>query len=753
MAVEISTILGSVLLCASLGAATPYDAVNPFIGAGAEGNTFPAATAPFGMIQWGPDTRPDGWYRYADKSIRGFSLTHISGAGCPIYADVPILPWAGAISGIARPAGYTLPFFHDNEQAHPGYYAVAFPNGIKVELTAAARAGIGRFVFPAGAVRTFLLDAGGSATSGDAKRKNDSSSIRLRGNDTVSGVVHSGGFCGLDNNYTLYFFGRFSQPFSKFGAWGDRVGPGAASATGHSAGAYVSFGAGAGPVLLKVGLSFVSVANAEANLEAEIPGWDFDAMRASAKAAWTALFGRLRVEGGTENQRAIFYTGLYHVLLSPNLFSDANGDYRGFDGQVHRLEPGHAQYANFSDWDTYRSVIHLHALLAPQTAGDMLQSLVNDALQSGWLPRWPVANDNPYEMSGDSSPILLASGYAFGARSFDTASALRFMIKAATEPGVGLHGKAERPGLADYLRLGYVPLGNEVKEYAASVTLEYASSDFAISRFAAALGDHPTAARLLRQSQNWRNLFDPETRFIRPRTSDGKFLQGWDPDRLLPHLQNWDKADQLGFEEGSTWQYSWMIPHNYAGLFRAMGGNDAVIPRLDKFFQKVVGWGLPNFTVANEPDFVAPFAYLWAGAPWKTQEVIDRIRREAFNTTPDGLPGNDDLGATSGVYIWGALGMYPVIPGVGGLALGTPLFPRATMQMGNGKVLEIVSSGRGIYVQSVKLNGKPQYSAWLPLSALNPGRNRMEFTLRPQPNREWSTRPENLPPSFDAPER
>lgn len=715
----------SMLLCASLWAAAPYDAVNPFIGAAADGNTFPAATLPFGMLQWGPDTRPDGWYHYDDKSIRGFSLTHISGAGCPIYADVPILPGAGQ----------PLPLDHAREQAHPGYYAIGFPDGMRVELTSTARAGVGRFTFPADATPTLYLDAGGSAT----QRKQDSATIEVRGKDALGGIVRSGGFCGMDDNYTLYFAARFDRPVLAYGAW-----------PGHAAGASVSFRPGGGPLLMKVGISFVSVENAEANLNAEIPGWDFDAVHAQAKAAWSELLNRVEVEGGTADERAIFYTGIYHMMLAPNLFSDGNGEYRGFDGQVHRLEPGHAQYANFSDWDTYRNTVQWHALLLPGQTSDMMQSLVRDAGQSGWLPRWPVANDTSYVMGGDSAAILLASAHAFGARSFDTASALRSMIKGATEPGLGPHGKAERPGLAGYLKLGYVPLGGEVKEFAASVTLEYASADFAVSRFAAALGDTATAARLLRSAQNWRNLFDPETRFIRPRMGDGKFLEGWDPDHLAPHHTNWDKADQLGFEEGSTWQYTWMIPHNYAGLFRAMGGNEVVLPKLDKFFEKVVGWGFPNFTVANEPDFVAPFAYVWAGAPWKTQEVVDRIRREAFGATPGGLPGNDDLGATSGVYVWSALGMYPVIPGVGGLALGTPLFRRAVLPMGEGRSLEIVSTGKGIYVQSVKLNGKPYPSAWLPLAALTAGRNRLEFVLAKQPDKEWATGAAELPPSFDV---
>jgi len=257
---------------------------------------------------------------------------------------------------------------------------------------------------------------------------------------------------------------------------------------------------------------------------------------------------------------------------------------------------------------------------------------------------------------------------------------------------------------------------------------------------------------LLRSAQNWRSLFDQDGGWIRPRNGDGKFLEGWDPDHLLPHHKNWDKDNQMGFEEGSTWQYSFMVPHNYAGVFQAMGGNASVVPKLDKFFEKLSGWALPNFTVANEPDFCAPYAYLWTGNPWKTQQVIDRIRRETFTTKPDGLPGNDDLGATSGVYVWNAIGMYPVIPGVGGFALGTPMFPRVSMHLGNG-TLDIVSRGQGIYVHSVVVNGKPQASSWLELSALSQPQNRVEFGLGAEPDHDWAVKPASFPPSFDVPKR
>jgi len=751
-------LLLSVSVRAQSGTPSPYEAVNPLIGTAEGGNTFPGATLPFGMMQWGPDTNADGWYHYGDKTIRGFSLTHISGAGCSIYADVPILPWIAdlKIADLAPGSApeLALPFSHAKESAQPGYYSVEFDNGVKTELTVSARAGIGLFSFPPNVRPTLILKAGASATSGDAKHQKDSSSIEIRGSDTVTGTVRSGGFCGVDADYVLYFVVKFAKPFSSYGTWtdlknGGTRSAGAASATGHRAAAYVSFPEAAGPVLVKVAVSFVSIENASANLQAEIPGWDFKAVRAGARSDWTQMLDRVKVEGGTPNERTIFYTGLYHMLLSPNLFSDGNGDYIGFDGKVRRLAPGEAQYANFSDWDIYRNVIQLQALLLPGQTSQMMQSLVRDAEQSGWLPKWPVANDVTYVMGGDSPAILLSTAHAFGARAFDTQAALKFMVKGATQPGTGPHGNAERPGLADYLNKGYVPV-SDAQESGASITLEYASADFAVSRFAAALGDSADAARLLRSAQNWRTLFDRESGFIRPRTADGKFLSGFDPVTAMPRHRNWDQADQMGFEEGNTWHYTWMIPHNYAGLYQMMGGNQNVVPKLDKFFQKLSGWGLPNFTVANEPDFCTPYSYVWTGNAWKTQAVIDRIRRETFSANPEGLPGNDDLGATSGVYVWNAIGMYPVIPGVGGLVLGTPLFRRVTMSLADGKILEIVSHGEGIYVRGVSLNGVPRAGAWLPLDALSAKQNRLEFTLQEQPDATWAAAPASLPPSFDV---
>lgn len=718
--------------------AAGYDLVDTRIGSAGSGNTFPGAALPFGMVQFSPDTTTEGWYFYPDKTILGFSLMHLSGAGCPLYGDFGVLPVTGELQ--ASPAkdlkAYGAAFDHAKEETHPGYYAVTLDSGVRVEMTVADRAGIMRFTFPEGTPARLLVNAGSSANI-------DASEIALSG-EGFAGSAKAGHFCGSDSHYKMYATGQFNKPYAKTAAWqDDAVQPGGRSARGKRAGVWLDFG-NAHEVLLKVGVSFVNGEGARQNLAKEIPGWNFSAVHASAKAAWSQLLGRFAIEGGTDDERKIFYTGVYHDFLAPNLFSDADGRYIGFDGKVHSVSGKQkAQYANFSDWDIYRNTVQLQALFEPERASDMDQSLVNDAEQGGQLPRWEAANDVTYVMGGDSPATVIASSYAFGARNFDAHTALKWMVKAATDPD----NNKERPFLADELKLGYVPVDKDTT--GASRTLEYASDDFAISRLAEALGDKQTAERFRKLSENWKNLIDPETKWIRPRNSDGTWLKGFDPEKSLPKRGDVPvPTDQLGFEEGNTYQYSFMIPFDYPALFDAMGGKDEAIKRLDKFFLKLRCWGQPCYNIENEPDFVVPYAYLWAGQPWKTQEVVTRIARETFKATPDGIPGNDDLGATSGVYVWDALGMYPAVPGVTGLALGTPMFDRATLRLAGGRMLEITKQGEGIYVSAVHLDGKPYPTDWLPVARIRPGVTRLSFTTQSTPDTQRGASAADRPPSF-----
>ncbi len=755
-------VLSSLMIsaCAFSQTSSSYGAVDPFIGTIGGGNTFPGASLPFGMIQWSPDTTTSGWYRYNVNKIYGFSLTHLSGAGCPLYGDFPFLPLSDAAMTdtlTASPAtardSYAIAFDHKDEEAHPGYYSVTLANGVKVALTVTGRAGIARIVFPQGRPARLLLNSGGSAITNvhsplypPVGREQDGSEIAVEGEDEVSGSVTSGGFCGTDSRYTLYFAAKFQKPFQHFGIWNeDTIKKDERHARGKHTGAWVDFAADQ-PVLMKVGLSYVSTKNALDNINKELPGWDFDHAHADAKQTWVKMLDHVTTEGGTADQRKIFYTGIYHMMLSPTLFSDANGDYIGFDEKIRSLASGRqkAQYANFSDWDIYRNPIQLQALLMPARVSDMMQSLVNDAEQSGWLPNWEAANDVTYVMGGDSPAAVITSAYAFGARNFDTAEAFKYLMKGATQPGMDLHDQEQRPFLADYLKLGYVPL--DKLGIAASVSLEYASDDFGIAQFAKATGHLDAYHQMLTQAGDWRNLFDPETKMIRPRLSDGSWLKDFNIDK--PSRDGPGRAEKHGFQEGNTWHYTFMIPFDYPRLVQSMGGDDAVIPRLDRFFAKIDCRGEPCYTVGNEPDFVAPFAYLYVGKPWKAQEVLTRVEQEAFNPTPGGIPGNDDLGATSGVYVWNALGLYPGVPGLGGVFLGTPMFKTATLHLDDGRTIVVRGEGTGPYVSSVLLNGKDFANSWLPLSSLGLKTTDLHFNLSPQPNQQRGEPASQRPPSF-----
>ncbi len=406
-------------------ALSPYDTVNPFIGTAGGGNTFPGATLPFGMVQWSPDTNGDAWYRYHEQSIRGFSLTHISGAGCPQYGDFAVLPTTAEL--IASPgadfAPYAVAFDHGSEVAHPGYYAVTLANGVRVEITVAERAGIARFIFPAGTPARILVNAGSSANeiidSSHGKRPSSGYENQIAiGPQTFSGAAHAGHFCSSNSHYTIYVAGRFNHAFTKTAVWqDDAIHADAKSAQGTHTGAWLDFG-NAREVTLKVGVSFVSVDGAQRNLSKEILGWDFDGVRMRARLEWSDLLNRFAVEGGTPDPRTIFYTGVYHSFLSPTVFSDENGQYIGFDQKIHSVSGAQkAQYANYSDWDIYRNTVQLQALYFPGRASDMMQSLVNDAEQSGQLPRWAAANDVTYVMGGDAPAAPSAASYAFSARS------------------------------------------------------------------------------------------------------------------------------------------------------------------------------------------------------------------------------------------------------------------------------------------------------------------------------------------------
>jgi predicted alpha-1,2-mannosidase len=687
--------------------------VNPFVGTSLSplrepGNTNPGATRPFGMLFWGPDQVKGRYYRYENISTRGFSLTHLNGTGCPAFGDVPILPLLG--TPVVQKDPYEAAYDPKDQSAEPGYFAVKLSSGIQVQLAADVHSGIAELRYPAGGgAHTVLLDLGRNNTGVT------DTEVHFQGR-MVTGSIASGKFCNKRNEYRLYFAMEFDATPAKMETL--------------DKGAYISFAETVTALQMKVGLSYVSVANAALNLKQEIPRWSLEKERADARAAWDKVLGLIEVNGGTEAQRRTFYSDLYHSLLHPSTFSDVNGEYLGFDDKVHKAN-GRTQFANFSGWDIYRCQVQLIAILMPQVASEIAQSLVADAEQGGALPRWSVANNEAGSMVGDPSDLILASIYAFGGRDFDTAGALKAMLHGANDPEAKMRWSTARPHLDEYLRHGYVLLDEGKRLGAASITLEYTSADFAISQFARALGDAANAREFLARSANWRKIFDPETKYIRPREANGNFLPDFDPGK------------GTGFVEGNSAQYTWMVPYDLGGVVAAIGADEANA-RLDGYFSQYGSYfGGPYFRIANEPSMECPWIYNWTGRPWRAQEVVRKTLTDLFTDKTSGLPGNDDLGATSAWAVFAQLGIYPEIPAVGGFALNSPIFPDVRLKHGSREIrIHAAGAPDQIYIRNVALDGKA-VSNWIPWGDFSNAK-RLDFTLSASPYTDAG----QIPPSF-----
>ncbi|OBI69328.1 GH92 family glycosyl hydrolase [Mycobacterium sp. E796] len=726
----------------------PVDHVDTLIGTGTGGetvgeiNNFPGASAPFGMVQYSPDTVGNyAGYNYDNSRSTGFSMTHAS-VGCAAFGDISMLPTTTPIG--AQPWNAWERIAHDDtEQGQPGYYTVRFPGtGVTAELTATTHTGLGRFRYPRNGRPALFHVRSGASLAGNSR-----ATIEIGAdNTTITGWATSGGFCGKRNTYTVYFAMKFSRPFISYGAWdGYSVVAGARTAASPYSGGYVEFPPGSS-IEVQTAISYVGIDGARANLAAE-GGSGFDQVRAAAVTQWNATLSCIAVAGRKVGNLDTFYTSLYHSLLHPNTFNDADGRYIGFDGLIHTVEKGRTQYANFSDWDTYRGLAALQGLLFPKQASDMAQSLVNDAEQSGSFPRWALANSATGEMTGDSVVPLIVNLYAFGAKDFDTHTALRYMVRAATEGGVGLNGYVERPGIATYQRLGYLP-DTAGFGAGASITLEWSVDDFAISRFAESLGDAATAAEFQYRAQYWQNLFNPSTRYISPRNAMGFFPPG------PGFVESGSGFGQEGFDEGNAEQYVWWVPHNVAGLVTALGGRTTVAARLDRLTEELnVGPKEPYLWAGNEPGFGVPWLYNYIGQPWKTQLTVDRVRG-LFGPTPDGAPGNDDLGALSSWYVWAALGLYPSTPGTPILTVATPLFDRAVIALPQGGFIRISAPGasgphRLKYIGGLSVDGDATDRTWIPERVVRDG-GELKFSLAAYPDKSWGTAESSDPPSFGA---
>lgn len=759
-----------------------FAGTRPGAGTFGGGHNFPGATLPFGMVQWGPDTVPadrhSGGYDHRDRHVSGFSLTHLSGAGCALYGDFPFLPTTEPMGASpAAPGGglggrFQPGFSHASEHAGPGFYSTRLnPVGggaIDVALTATTRTGMARLVFPRSPHASVLIDAGGSA------KANDLAEVRIDpSRREVSGSASSGYFCAQRPRYRVHFVAVFDRPFDAYGTWtrqelargstaaSDQKRPSNAAAETAQAGAYASFDTDRNRVVtVRVGISFVSVDAARDNLASESRGASFRRLAAVAQERWNGTLGSIRVSGGDPGDIETFYTALYHALLAPRTFDDADGHYIGMDGAIHEAG-GRTQYADLSGWDIYRTQIPLLAMLMPRRASDVVASMLAAAAQSGCLPRWSYANGQSMTMVGDPADAIIASAAAFGARRFDAEEALAAMVKGATEGCGSPDGSyVQRQGLEPYRALGYVPFDIDARRRnanslfgdpgavwaSAATTLEYAVADFSIAQFAArSLGDRSAYRSFITRAGNWRNLLNPRSRQIEPRFEDGDFVPGY------------DNLRGAGFAEGNSVQYTWMVPQDPAGLFDALGGRLDAARRLDRFLRKLNGGAgathADHALLGNEPNLNVPWLYDWTGQPYKTQAAVRRALR-LYDTSPDGYPGNDDLGTLSSWYVLGALGLYPAVPGVGVLAIGSPVFGRSVLRLAGGQKLRILASAPGRlplseapYIHAMRLDGRSYGKPWTTFCALARGAT-LAYELGAKPKRAWGASAAALPPSF-----
>jgi predicted alpha-1,2-mannosidase len=721
--------------------------VNPLAGSLGPGFVTVAAGVPFGMVTPGPiTTTPAGddpvnyvGYSYQDPQIRGFALTHFSGAGIHIGGELPMMPTTGDVTG-SDPTKYASEFDHAQEVAQPGYYAATLDRyQVRAELTATTRVAAERFTFPSTTTANLLFDV---------TRDNDSvqtGTFRIVDDHTVAGSVDVPG----DGGITIWFTTQFDRPFTSSSVWADH---------GSGAGGFVRFDTtGDQTVEARTGLSYVDAAGAANNLAVEGAS-SFDAIRQAAHDAWNNRLHGIEAQGGFGDQRGTFYTCLYHALLMPTTFDDADGRYLGFDNVVHQVPAHTHHFTDLSLWDTYRTQTPLLTLAAPDVAHDLGLSLLDDTDQNnGVIPKWVRGNRDYGIMGGDSGTPTLATLVTDGALTGGDARRAYAAVLHQAETAAG-----PRDDLNVYLAKGYIPF--DVSDRGAAVTLEYAIDDASVLALARRYGTNQQVAEFTARAGSWRNLLAPDDHFLRPRMSDGS----WATPTSLGATNVWSPVFSDGWQEGTGWQYLWLVPQDVAGLRDALG-SDVMTQRLDEFFgtpaQSEAAPALPlaqtqasffgvyyvgnQYTPANETDLQAPWLYDWLGAPAKTAQIV-HAEAQVFNTTPYGLPGNDDAGTMSAAYVLSALGLYQAQPGFDAWELSTPLFSSVVIRGGGcQQPLTITAPGAGPtgeYVAAATTGGGVLDRTWLTAAAVRAG-GTVAYVTSPTAT-AWATNPSATPPSI-----
>ncbi len=724
---------------------TPVDEALPLVGTGGHGHTYPGATVPFGFVQLSPDTRTEGWdacsgYHYSDHSILGFSHTHLSGTGCADLGDLLVLPVTGELGGAGdyvplEPERFKSDFSHEQETAEPGYYRVELDRyGVLAELTGTAHAGMHRYTFPASSQSHVLVDLVHGLGSTPME-----SQLDVTGSNSLSGYRRSNGWFGATRGKVLYFVIESSAPFSSFGFELDgKPAPASQSEVkGKNVRAHLDFATSVEqPIVLRVGLSATSVDEARKNLIAEMPSWDFDAVRQAAQAVWNDNLSRIRIECSNPNVRQTFYSALYHTMTAPTLYNDADGTYRGRDGQDHTA-PGFQYYSTFSLWDTFRAEHPLLTVIEPERVNDFVRTMLAFYQQSPdhALPMWPLASHETWCMVGYHSVPVILDAHRKGFRNYDAELAYQAMRETAM---------SSRNHQGEYQKLGYVPSATGRKIEGTSRTLEFAYDDWCLAQMAAVLGKTNDAALFGQRARSYRTVFDLQTHFFRGKTAAGPFRDPFNPKQI--------SSDD--FTEGNGWQYAFSVLHDVPDLIELHGGREAFVRKLDQLFDEdsdmvnpisdVTGL-IGQYAHGNEPCHHIAYLYALAGAQYKTARRAREIMVTEYDNTPEGICGNDDCGQMSAWYVWSAMGLYPLNPASGVYIIGSPLLEKAAIQLDPaiypGREFTIVAahaSKENAYVQSARLNGQPLDRPWLTHAEIVAG-GTLELAMGPIPNKEWGT--------------
>ena len=735
---------------AGAGHANLAGEVNAIIGTGGGpgggNNLFPGATTPFGMVQLSPDTESQGYgYHYDQAAIQGFSMTHMSGPGCSNEGDVFFTATTGAVT--TTTPEYESGYQHDSETATAGYYQVKLTRwDVNAELTATDRTGEARFTFPAGQAANVLLPLSKTLNHATAAY------VKIVGDRTIEGYVINQVFCGIRQTYKVNFVMTFDRPFAGFGTWNGLkyAGPGKVDAKSRVAlqldhdqwiGAYATWPAAkeAQTVVAKIGISYVDMAGARNNLKTEAAAKSFNAIRTETEGAWNKALGAIDVTGGSKDERTVFYTALYHSLLMPTIFSDADGRYLGFDARMHEVGAGHAIYDNYSGWDIYRSEMPLVALIDPARMEDMAQSIVLMYKQGGWIGRWPEANVYTNVMAGSPLSAVLATAWVDGLHGFDMKAGWEGMWKDAMEAPPAGHTYIGEEGVDWINKVHFVP-DDKVKYGSVSQMQEDGAAYASLYWLAKAMGKTADAKTMQERALDYRNEFNAEDRFFRPRRADGTWVTPFDPDK------------DAGFIEGSGWHYQWMAQWDMAWLVKAMG-QDLFNQRLTEFFNyKTPGWYGQYYNPYNETDLEAPFEFNFSGEPWETQRVVRRVLEENYPNRFDGVPGNDDCGAMSSWAVFSMMGIYSVDPASEAYELVSPVFPKIVVHLqapyaGKTFVIETTANPEATqYIQSVTLDGKDHAKNWISYKDIVAG-GTLKFALGADANKSWGAAPEDAPPS------